>query len=375
MTMLENSTGEHRCLEIKIMNHTQNSHITVSISGSRNSRGFTLVELLVVIAIIGILVAMLLPAVQAARESARRSQCISNLRQLSIGLLNYESANKSFPIGFQYAENVNPATSKDFGPNWAVQLLPFVEQQSVFDQFDFSANVSEPENEPARTTRLQVMLCPSDSLNVNPLILGRRGNWARGNYAANAGNGPLLRNHPFGIYGPDSPGWKDLLRRGVIGPNVAGTLKDITDGTSKSMLLGEVRAGVTSLDERGTWAIGAAGSSMLFWFGSTGDANGPNACNPHSDDVRGPKPEDEELLLSECMTDWIGDDWADQATVRSQHPGGVVLGMADGSAHFVSDDIETTGVYGSWGSNGERMSVWDKMIAGSDSEIIDELPF
>lgn len=335
---------------------------------------FTLVELLVVIAIIGILVALLLPAVQSARESARRSQCISNLRQLSIGLLNYESAHGSLPIGFQYPAKANPALLTNFGPNWAVLLLPYAEQQSVYDQFDFSVDISDQANEAPRTVPLSVMQCPSDSYNTQIADLGRRGTWARGNYAANAGNGPLLTRGD-GIYGPDSPGWKDPLRRGVIGPNVASRLREITDGTTKSILLGEVRAGVTGQDERGIWAIGAAGSSMLFWYGSTGDANGPNVCNAFADDVRGPKPKDAALLESECMPDYHGDDWADQATVRSQHAGGVVLGMADGSAHFVSDDIDTTGPYGSWGVNGEGMSVWDKMIASQDGMVIRESPF
>lgn len=342
----------------------------------RARRAFTLVELLVVIAIIGVLIGLLLPAVQAARESARRSQCISNLKQLSIGLLNYESANGSFPIGFEYPDNANPATLTKFGPNWAILLLPYVEQQATYDQFDLSVDVSDPANEVIRSTSLAVMLCPSDaSYNTQQLNLGRRGTWARGNYAANAGNGPLLVRGGDGIFGPDSDGWLDPKRRGVIGPNVAGKLKDITDGTSQTMLLAEVRAGVTAQDERGTWAIGAAGSSMLFWFGSTGDANGPNVCNANSDDVRGPKPKDSLLLQAECMPDWVGDDWADQATTRSQHPGGVVMGLADGSAHFISDDVQTTGVYGSWGANGEFMSVWDRLIASADGRVISDPPY
>ena len=248
-----------------------------------------------------------------------------------------------------------------------------MEEQAVFDLFDFEEFVSEPVNEPARNTRLSTLLCPSDSFNQQQLIRGGR-MWERGNYAANGGNGPLLIRND-GIYGAESPGWKDPMRRGVIGPNVAAKLRNVTDGTTKSILVGEVRTGVTQFDTRGTWALGQAGASMLFWYGSTGDDNGPNTCNPNADDVAGPRPTDATLLEVQCMPDWTGDDWSDQATVRSMHTGGVVLGMVDGSAHFVTNEVDTTGIFGDWGPNGEQMSVWDKMIASGDGKVIDNLPF
>ena len=339
---------------------------------SKRRSAFTLVELLVVIAIIGILVALLLPAVNSAREAARRSQCISNLRQLSLGLLNYESAQGAFPIGFEFEEGDNPATLRDLGPNWAIRVLPYIEEQALYDSFDFQAFVSDPINQVPRTQRIAVMRCPTDSFNQTDMVIGVDQYWARGNYAANAGNGPLLvlAGRDDVIYGPDSPGWQDDKRRGVIGPNVAAKLRNVTDGTTKSILLGEVRAGVTERDRRGVWALGQAGSSMLFWYGSTGDDNGPNVCNPYADDVAGPTGLDVALLEKECMPDWTGDNWADQATVRSMHPGGIVVGMADGSAHFIPDDVDTNGPYFDWGPNGEFMTVWDKMIASGDGRVI-----
>ena len=350
--------------------------IRVSVPSSAIQRrpAFTLVELLVVIAIIAILVSLLLPAVNSAREAARRAQCLNNLRQLTLGLLNYESAYGKFPVGFEYPAGANPATMRDMGPNWAINILPFMEEQAVYDQFDFREFVSDDVNEAARTIRLSTILCPTDTFNQTDMVIGSDQYWARGNYAANAGNGPLLvlNGRDDVIYGPDSPGWKDNKRRGVIGPNVATRLKKITDGTTKTILLGEVRAGVTELDRRGVWALGQAGSSMLFWYGSTGDDNGPNVCNPHADDVAGPRPLDRILLEEQCMPDYTGDDWGDQATVRSMHVGGVTLGMVDGSASFISDQVETTGIRGDWGPNGEFMSVWDKMIASADGKVIDE---
>ncbi len=342
----------------------------------RRRFAFTLVELLVVIAIIGVLVSLLLPAVQSAREAARRTQCINNLRQLCLGLLNYEAALGSFPMGFEYPAGVNPATLVNMGPNWAVRVLPYIEEQGLFDQFDLTSYVSDAVNQQPRSARLSVMLCPSDTFNSQSMIIQPQKTWGRGNYAANGGNGPLLIRSPDGIYGPDSPGWKDRRRRGVIGPNVAARLRGVTDGTTKSILLAEVRAGVTQLDRRGTWALGQAGSSMLFWYGSTGDANGPNVCNANADDVAGPRFLDRFLLEKECMPDYTGDNWGDQATTRSMHTAGVILGMVDGSAHFVSNSIDTTGIFGgSWGTANECMSVWDMMIASADGRVMTELPF
>jgi prepilin-type N-terminal cleavage/methylation domain-containing protein/prepilin-type processing-associated H-X9-DG protein len=353
--------------------------------------GFTLVELLVVIAIIGVLVAILLPAVQAAREAARRNQCQSNLRQWSLALVNYESAKGRFPPAFEYRNGDNPSTLTNVGPNWVIRVLPFAEQAPLYARIDYTVTVgkglkepliSHAKNAPVRETVIDSFRCPSDTYAATPaeffLGAGNLTRWARGNYACNAGNGPLLtRNFPDGtgdgIDGPNSDGWKNPKRRGAIGPNVAVRLKEITDGTSNTMLLGELRAGLIATDRRGAWALGQAGGSMLIWHGTTGDDNGPNTCNKWADDTAGISPNDPvtlALLQQECMTDYPNDEYNAQATARSMHPGGVNLGMADGSAHFISDNVEvgplTVGPL-EW-PDSVPMSVWDKLIASADGQ-------
>jgi prepilin-type N-terminal cleavage/methylation domain-containing protein len=359
-----------------------------STNRKRPAAAFTLVELLVVIAIIGILVALLLPAIQAAREAARRSQCQSNIKNVALAVLNYETTMKKFPVGMTYDESKNPDLGHPiyFGPNWMIEILAYIEEQSTYDHFDLTARINgngttpgEIRNQEARGTQIPVLLCPTDG-NNKVLYEGNYpahgGNWARGNYAANAG-GSFLFKGPCGPspVGPDDyyctegptgsawadgkDGWKDnYRRRGVMGVNTAVAARQITDGMTKTIMIGEIRAGLSPKDSRGIWAMGHAGASLVAMFGSGGDANGPNACYANSDDVYC------DLSLgdqnqSECMS-CITDKYFAQAAVRSQHVGGAFLAMCDGSVQFTSDDIETSGENGPWGSP------WDYMIGCAD---------
>src|SRR5262245_26024732 len=134
-------------------------------STARRPRGFTLVEVLVVIAIIGVLVALLLPAVQAARESTRRSQCQNNLRQLGLALAEYEDHAHELPIGCIGCKTSSPPPGQPFVPGkftaWAVHLLPHLDQQPLYARYDLTKPAYQPPNRELGSTELSVLLCPS----------------------------------------------------------------------------------------------------------------------------------------------------------------------------------------------------------------------
>jgi len=359
--------------------------------------GFTLVELLVVIAIIAMLVTLLLPAVQAAREAARRAQCTNNLKQLALAINNYEGVRGEYPPSGTWPETANIEESPQVGPNWAILTLPFMEEQALYDQFNLNLPISDPVNLPARGINVPTMLCPSDTggdirfaSSTSALQSAFGDNWARGNYAANGANTGQsgVMSKQTGIYEPQanmSPArragsnksWQNPLRRGVMGPNdLTSKIKDIEDGTSKTLLLAEVRIGLNPLDRRGVWALSGVGSSSLYWHGwshgSVGPANGPNDRSPSSDDILGcldvirwygayGQGNGVYVLTDAGMTCRLNRAAVNgsQAGSRSQHIGGVLGAYCDGSVHFIQNDIQTSEVC---------CSVWDRLILSRDNQ-------
>lgn len=300
------------------------------------------------------------------------------MKQFCLALHNYHDSNKVFPpsVGLDEQQTRAPERATVHLQNWVVSILPAIEEQSLYDAFDFTRPVSDPINRNPRGATISSMLCPTDSFNRQSLFAGRNANegdnWARGNYGANAALGFLsISERPAG--GPDQPFWKDPRTRGVMGMNIALNMAKITDGTSKTILIGELRAGVNEHDPRGTWALGAAGASSL-WAHGTDNAIGPNACIPGGDGIFGcgrikGAMGGEEALLTECMP---CDDIAGQGTVRSMHQGGAFVGFADGSVHFVSDFIDKGTL---WDLDPEEYRTWQRLCASGDQQVVDEAQF
>ncbi|CAD7694828.1 unnamed protein product [Ostreobium quekettii] len=364
----------------------------IKVAKQDSRRGFTLVELLVVIAIIGVLVALLLPAVQAARAAARRTQCQNNLKQVGLALMNYHSTNGIFPPSSQWPTNANGEpqglSSKTFAghqANWVILTLPYMEEQTTLDAFNLDFPIPDPVNEIARSTQIPGLLCPEDQNNVQ-LFQGNTKastnhfgpNWARGNYGANAALGALSTNGhgEYSAGGKKSPGWKDDRLRGVMGANSAVKIAQITDGTSKTILASEIRAGLFPFDVRGVWALGGS-PSALWRHGYYGDAAGPNSPGDEADDMIGCSDVTREFgskvgLAREKMG-CIERSGNIQQTARSLHNGGVFATFADGSVHFISDNVEirVDGIT----ENPPYVSAWDRLNLSADGEVLDSDSF
>ena len=301
--------------------------------------GFTLVELLVVIAIIGILIALLLPAVQAAREAARRSQCSNNLKQLGLAMQNYHDTHKCFPPGIIGAIPYGYPNTTCF-----LHLFPYMEAGSVYDRFRFDvpgtygwlaydpANCIGPDAPTASV--IPAMLCPSDGVGgqimANPFVIG--GNLARGNYALFFGNLDMGRAQAPAVL-PHLPA--------VFTYNKPVPISRILDGTSNTMAFGEYLTGTGGVpgavdDARGMYYMNFVGWQLILTMMGPNSASpdvlypywcsGANAAN-HRPDLGLP-----------CVAG--ASDWSDNtAGARSRHPGGVQVGLCDGSVQFVSETV------------------------------------
>src|SRR5437868_3684186 len=272
-------------------------HYPVTVGGKhwtaprvgRRATAFTLIELLVVIAIIAILIGLLLPAVQKVREAAARAKCENNLKQLAIACHSYQDVSGGLPPGGTFRGVATDRNDRNFGPNWIVYLLPYVEQGPLYNQVQASIN-AYPTNGSStwrniRGVQPPVLVCPSDPNSSSPCT-NFGGGWARGNYAANAGpefwnNGKDGRsvNEKYGLSGrgPFYPITNMALLKSMA-------LERIQDGTSNTMLLGEVRASRAATDPRGVWAMGLPGSSIIAGY-AVGDDALPNDSNSGDDDV------------------------------------------------------------------------------------------
>ncbi|MDZ4658482.1 MAG: DUF1559 domain-containing protein [Bythopirellula sp.] len=254
------------------------------------TRGFTLVELLVVIAIIGVLVALLLPAIQAAREAARRSSCLNNIAQLALAVHNYEFAIEHLPAGVINPEG--PIRSEPDGQHvsWLVQITPYVEMGNVYNLFDQEAGAYAPINSAIRAVPVNLFVCPSFPGNeMSEDKLSASSTYAGCHHDVEA---PI-----------------DANNHGLLFLNSGIRYIDIKDGSSQTLLIGEVRDENTLGWVSGTRATlrNTSKVNLLSWH-----------------DVRQlPTPGPLEV-----------------GGFSSGHPGGINTATADGSCHFVTQDIE-----------------------------------
>jgi len=281
----------------------------------RSAHAFTLVELLVVIAIIGVLVALLLPAIQAAREAARRSQCSNNLKQIGLAIHNYELSYKRLPAGANWRGA--PLVQKG---SILLFLLPFIEETGLYNSVDMhSPNLDDVvRNAPIGGTRVTTYICPSDELN------GMYKEFAVHSYAASRGPTALYDNpgcscaHDFDKY--KLAPLDDLTN--YAGPftrmGTTTKLSRITDGLSQTIFFGEVRPGCSESVREG-WAFTNNGNGYC----STIIPINYDTCNDQATDN----------CARSC-------NWNTEAGFKSNHPGGAYFLFGDGSAHFVQEDVD-----------------------------------
>ena len=297
----------------------------------RRRVAFTLVELLVVITIIGILIALLLPAVQGARGAARRLQCKNNLKQIGLAILNYAQLEGSLPPGSIHS-GTQAQVPQNHHMNWAIAILPQLEQQALYDAYDQDKYNAHPDNLPVLQTRLAIMVCPEDP-HGKMLVQPTQGSFppegiATGSYKGVSGKRCWADNGYFDY--PPYAGHAKLTtnKRGplhMVGIGKFGSVKfaHIRDGASNTLLVGETMTIETK-------QVNA--TSTAFW-GSTHSFHNegcpqPEAYTRHADYDR-------------CMVLTGNRHWLCDRAYGSLHSGGTMhFVMCDGSVRPISKNID-----------------------------------
>jgi prepilin-type N-terminal cleavage/methylation domain-containing protein/prepilin-type processing-associated H-X9-DG protein len=303
--------------------------------GSRNRvRGFTLIELLVVIAIIGVLIALLLPAVQAAREAARRAQCVNNLKQLGLAIQNYHDINNVIPPSSNAYSANPPRIAPDF--SLKARLLPFLEQGPVFDALNMSFLAGERQNDTSRATKVAAFLCPSDG-NLPTTVDGSAsypnniGTW----YLNNGGmcDGPFhkMTDNAKGAPCSFARVLDGLSNTVIFSEWVMGELGNNRHGTHQvySGSIPEVATPLPQLQQlclaAKTIAFNQKGKTWLLQYNNRGGGYS-------------------HVMMPNTKSCWFVSDETFRTLVgaSSNHPGGVNVALLDGSVKFVKNTISPT---------------------------------
>jgi prepilin-type N-terminal cleavage/methylation domain-containing protein len=295
-----------------------------------SASAFTLIELLVVIAIIGILIALLLPAVQAAREAARRNKCLNNVKQLALGCHSYAGARKRFP-----------SSSNQAGASFVAQVLPYIEEQAAYAMIDITTSAggidtaAYPNNKQGWQRTIAIVRCPSQTHDRNTATSARGettvkadGNEWRSHFMAVMGGKDDCPKPAASIYtmvtNPDlcaSGNIGGAANNGIMFPDSATRFKHVTDGTSKTLLIGEA-----------SWDYG---STRAWVVGSLANLNASGTPNPGGHKQAGYGGRNVFVSLNSFNASVQFND----TPFGSPHAGGTHFGLADGSSRFVSENI------------------------------------
>ncbi len=343
---------------------------------SRGPRGFTLIELLVVIAIIAVLISLLLPAVQSAREAARRAQCINNLKQLALACHNYESTNGSFPMGRNCQQYISTAGAyQTYADGWGAlaELLQFTEQSPLYNAINQNLGPYQIRNYTVINTGISLLWCPSDGDIQGLRFFEASAGWDGAtlpitytSYRGVIGTFTASPNDP--LSGVDSSATQLAAYEGILretgGPSWLGwpsqgpvRIASITDGTSNTFLFGECaqskilkfKVGTTPplstpcdntgncpFEGQGWWADSDFGDSSMSTF--------------YPINIKGA---DFTVLASNCEPANVGG-----TTATSMHPGGANFAFADGSVRFIKESINS----------------WNYRLIGRDANCLLVLP-
>jgi len=328
---------------------------TTSFRSRSSLRGFTLVELLVVIAIIGILIALLLPAVQAAREAARRSQCTNNLKQYGLGLHNYHDTHKAFPAGVSCAEGVprnGGSSGNSFGPSFHAPLMPFMEQSALYDQMvwvgESPGYVSEGAGSAGDHNRAIMVDLELPYIRCPTTRMPRRTYFeVHGSYCGIEGAASEGGNDPFPDPGTQqhhgSNGGQIFASNGMLIANKWLKMRDCTDGTSNVMIMSE-QSGTMYRDDGTDVERSPAGSSHGWLMGTRLRGTPPNLDPDNDNDWRNfnivtvRHPINARPFLYQIYPGF-GSSLGANNPLNSNHPGGVNALLTDGSVQFFAETI------------------------------------